>query len=490
MHPRSIANTNANTSSLQESPYRPEQLQRVLGVLESVTPERSFLFLSILFGLLFTFITPPLHVTDEPAHFYRSYHLSEGNLYGKKENNSSGDYLPSSLKFLAMEVVRDIPFHYENKLSPDTLLAQFSRPLNPDDREFADFRGSVVYSPVPYLPQVIGVSIGRLLTASPIVIFYLGRLANLIVWISLTYFAIRITPVFKWVFLLLALTPVSITLGASLSADAFTHGLSFLIIGTFLYLSIGPVQTMQRRHFAVLILFAILLGLSKQVYVLLIGLYFLIPVKKVGSWKRYLFWSVILFLSALLPMILWTLSVRGLVLANEVELAPQPAEQVRLILEKPLRYLKVLYRSIRTQEEFIIHTYVGILGWTDTPLPPGWYTSFVVAALGSALLDQSINKRVSLSNKLVLGLTFAAGVFSLAMISYVMWSSPGAAHINGLQGRYFIPFAPLLLLLMYNSTLARPLHTPYRFARLGIPVYSALLLAAALQAVVIRFYVF
>ena len=45
-----------------------------------LTPEKAYLFLGLIFGILFLMITPPFQVPDEPQHFYRAFHVSEGNI--------------------------------------------------------------------------------------------------------------------------------------------------------------------------------------------------------------------------------------------------------------------------------------------------------------------------------------------------------------------------------------------------------------------------
>ncbi|MER3433396.1 MAG: hypothetical protein C4288_08190 [Leptolyngbya sp. ERB_1_1] len=46
------------------------------------SPERAFLILSLIFGMMFIIALAPFQSPDEPAHFYRAYQLSEGKIIG------------------------------------------------------------------------------------------------------------------------------------------------------------------------------------------------------------------------------------------------------------------------------------------------------------------------------------------------------------------------------------------------------------------------
>ncbi|MCX6268974.1 MAG: hypothetical protein NTW16_16740, partial [Bacteroidetes bacterium] len=51
-----------------------------------IIPEYSFLGFSLVFGMIMLVLTPPFMVPDEPAHFYRSFQVSEFNIYKLKDD--------------------------------------------------------------------------------------------------------------------------------------------------------------------------------------------------------------------------------------------------------------------------------------------------------------------------------------------------------------------------------------------------------------------
>ena len=70
---------------------------------------------------------------------------------------------------------------------------------------------------------------------------------------------------------------------------------------------------------------------------------------------------------------------------------------------------------------------------------------------GSLTDDQAVRKigtRSSVGSKLLWTSFLVAIVFT---VQYLQWTVVGKMSIDGVQGRYFIPFAPLLLLLFSNT---------------------------------------
>lgn len=195
-----------------------------------IQPEKAFVTIGLIFGILFLLITPPFQVADETAHFFRSYQVSEGQIVAEKQKNQVGGPLPQSLVDTWQKVSSGIPNNPEIKQKPADIFSLLNLPLKSDNKIFGHFPNTSLYSPIPYLPQAAGMMLGKAFGLSPIILLYLGRIFNLLVWLLLGYISIKITPIFQWVFFLLALTPMSLFQAASLSADAVTNSLSILLI--------------------------------------------------------------------------------------------------------------------------------------------------------------------------------------------------------------------------------------------------------------------
>ena len=78
-------------------------------------PERIFIFVGLLFGLLFLIVTPPFQAPDEPAHFFRAYEISDLGIIAERQGDSVGDFLPQSLTVIVDELMADIPHNLKKK---------------------------------------------------------------------------------------------------------------------------------------------------------------------------------------------------------------------------------------------------------------------------------------------------------------------------------------------------------------------------------------
>ena len=132
----------------------------------NLAPDKAFLVIAILFGLAYLAITPPFMVPDEREHFYRAYSISQGQLSG------GTTLLPRSVVDFA-EPSRSIPGFPDRKISLRATLAAWNTPLLPGQLATADFPGASVYSPLVYLPHVVGILLGRLLQLSPLLMWAL-----------------------------------------------------------------------------------------------------------------------------------------------------------------------------------------------------------------------------------------------------------------------------------------------------------------------------
>ncbi len=257
-------------------------------------PEYIYLPIALTFGLLFAFLTPPFQVPDEPSHLYRAYQVSELNLF------KYHDSIPKSLVHLAA-ISERMKFNVAEKTSRKEILGLSSISLAPAERTYSETPNYII----PYLPQATGLFLGRIFHASPISFFYLGRILNLLAAVFFLFLAIRITPVFKWVFFLLGIMPMTLYLMASLSYDASTICLTFLFISIIFKLAFDEKQKISSRQIISLFIIGILLASSKPPYYISVFSFLIIPVQKFGSWKKFLMIFTGLVVTTLLVSQLW-----------------------------------------------------------------------------------------------------------------------------------------------------------------------------------------
>jgi uncharacterized membrane protein len=405
---------------------------------ESHRVARIVLILGAVIGLSMMVITPPFQVPDEDAHFFRAYQTSTLNLRLEKRGNRVGAelphcYLDTQLLFRGITVDRSRRVNasmHKQALSMTDNSPVFSSPILP-------------YPPVAYVAQAIGMLAGRCANAPPIVSFYLARLLNLALFLFMTTWAVRLMPVMPWGLALLVLMPMTMFQGSSISADAFTIGLSFLMI-SFLLRCAARDQRLTVRHIGLMFAGAVLLSLVKQGYSPIIFLALLIPFERFGSRMRKALVIAGLFLVTAAIGIACVLTIRdysvGLPGSNS-------AEQLRLILANPPAYVfKLVVSPFRS---FCIESFIGWLGWLDTRLPKWILVPYSLLLIAVPFAERRKFNLTRQQRLMGCGLFLLLGGI-IFTVQYLSWNAVGRKIIDGVQGRYLIPFSPLLLLQFNN----------------------------------------
>jgi uncharacterized membrane protein len=441
-------------------------------------PEKIYIVLALVFGLSLVFLTPPLQTPDEQDHLNRAYQLAELNIF---QYDST---VPASLIKL-FDTFGRLNFNPLQKTNINEILAQRQVELNPQARTALHARDFIF----PYFPQALGMFIGKMFNGSPVTLLYMGRIFNLLFAIVIIFFAIRTAPFFKWIFFLLALMPMTLYLCASLSKDAMIISLSFLLIALFLRFAYDHQKKISTTNLAMIFIVSFLLATSRSVYAILIGMFLLIPVFRIGSLKKY----IIIFMSLIITVFLATqiLALKPLFQPKAADTTqstsmrmlspdalsdptPTPIEnfersdrnsapkginssaQKSFILNNPIQYMGIVFSSLFiSQKTAHLNSFVGKLGWLNKPLPKWHINLCLLILIITALLFSNTDVKIGLTNKLIIASIFSVGVILIETGLYLTWNPVGQDYIQDVQGRYFIPYAPLFFLLLYNASLGK-----------------------------------
>ena len=455
-------------------------------------PERAFLGVALIFGLLLLFITPPFQTPDAPQHFLRGYAVSSLQLVSTLNSGHAGSILPKSLVITAQRASGNVPHNSKNKVDLRTNKQLLGTPLAPDDTAFIFFDQSALYSPVPYLPQAIGITLGKILTFSPLAIMYLARITNLAVWVLLCFIAIKITPVAKWTFFLIALTPMSLFMAASISPDAFTNALAFLVVALFLKYSIADTENILKvKQLGFLVAVATLLCLSKLVYCFIPLLLIFISSTRFRSRSTQLCFISIFIITWVATNLIWFNIGKGLYTPAAAFISP--SDQLQFIANNPMEYVRIMLITSRALWRYWLYAFVGHLGWMDTEMPDIISVCYFWILM-LAVIAGDIKKNI-LGNikKVLIALTFAASFTMIFTGIYTSWAQVGyIGVISAIQGRYFIPLAPLFFLLFYN--LAEPFLKFFSREKLAFVIgvlaflFSIFCLSVTVRVLILRYY--
>jgi uncharacterized membrane protein/Tfp pilus assembly protein PilF len=447
-------------------------------------PEWVFLALALPFGAAFLVLTPPFQVPDEEAHFRRAFEFSESRLIAVKQGDRTGDFLPAGLDGL-WESFSRLCAHPEEKTDARQILDSAALTFSAGDREFVPFANTAMRPPVTYLPQTLAILAARQFCSSVFVCLYAARTLNLLTAIVLTFLAVRITPVAKWGFAALALTPMALYEAASASSDAATNSLAFLFVAYVLACAVTEKVVLPTRSVVAVALLSTAVGLAKLVYFPLALSYALIPVSKLGSRRRYWLGFAAVVLATAAPIFAWSSLVRGVYSKPDLRFGMDAPEQLRRMMSLHPEFGRQLLATAG-RARIYGEEYLGFLGWLDTRMPNWFYFAELALLLIACLSDPGARSRMTGRQALL-----AAGIALLVcgtvlLIVHVMWDRVGTPYIVA-QGRYFIPAGPLVAVAL-GWLGARYLRGASAFAARFLPALVAAAVPVLLATSVVRLY--
>lgn len=408
---------------------------------EKINWSKIFLYFSSIFGLIFLILIPPFQTPDEPVHFYRAYQVSTGGLLSENKDGNLGGEIPTSIIELQQLINPDeISFNPQNKQGINQISTAFDIKLNSDDTVFVHFPSSAVYPPIVYLPQVIGIWVSKLLGLPAIYLIYFARIFSLAFYVFLIFKALKIIPILKGLLFIIALLPMSIQQSIAMGPDALALSTFILLVSIIFSMKFDESDIkISKKTFVVLLILCILIALSKYVYVFALLLLLLIPKEKfrfnklksiVGIW-------IVCFV-LVLSWLLYTQS------NDAASFAVDPMEQLFTIFQNPFYFIFLLFNTF-IQNELLIQSYIGIIGWLDTRLPTiaiFFFVSFIgyiLAKEATIFNNTHLIRKFSKFDLLVIITSAILMIFFTELLLYLAWHQDvNTNYIDGLQGRYFI----------------------------------------------------
>ena len=175
-------------------------------------------------------------------------------------------------------------------------------------------------------------------------------------------------------------------------------------------------------------------AMARPPYIFLLGLVLLVDNRRART-LSYMLFGIFLVLG-------WTLIVSGLV-GHSADADPQA--QFRFIISHPF---DATYAFLLAAINIPRESFVGVLGWLDVGLPTWYYiTSYVFIIL---IVFVYFPRQLAAKFKFGIILIILSH-FSIIAIQYMTWSKPGSSFVDGIQGRYYIPLAMSLTLILSRS---------------------------------------
>jgi len=405
----------------------------------NISIEKCYLISAIFVYSLFLFLLPLFTAHDELYHWFRAYEVSEGRLLSEVNDNKAYSHLPVSIAQINNEKLRNIDYRSIKE----------SLEVKTDETQtLYDMRTVAIYSPVQYLPQATGIFIARQLTDRTLIMAYFGRIFNALFAIVMIYFAIKIIPFGKRIIYTIAFLPIAIEGFTSLSADAITISTAILFISYILMLVYDKkIKIIRKRDVFIISILCSILAFCKIVYIPLIFLCFLIPKNKYKDKKWYYITNLLIVIICIFFNLGWLK-----IASSYLALYSTTSVQTTSILSHPFNYIQiVLYTFFNNFQRYIFTMLGNELGWEEFIHPLSIIpVSYLILLIINALFDKQSNNKLHIKENIVFGLvSLLIGALIFTSL-YVQFTKPGNIEIAGIQGRYFIPVLPLLLLLISN----------------------------------------
>lgn len=416
-----------------------------------VRKEVLFAVMAFIIGGIYMFMIPPYAAPDEAAHYVTVY-AESSMLLNRPAVDEKGMVL--------MDADAAVFLTSDKCPSKSTYVKYFRGILNRDaDVDLAQVptRTALNMKNLGYIPQVLGVTLARILGANAVQVLFAGRIFAILWYCFMMYWSIRLIPEWgKNILFVIGLLPMTMQLTASYNYDSVLMGACFFLISYILYLAYdeNKKKVEVKDYLLLLAALAVIMPL-KFVYLPLLGLGLLIPEEKFGGMKRKIGAAAFLCIVAVGFLMVTRLDV----LVNSVTAAAEAREGVttytlQKCLSEPAKTAAVFVRTIENNASFYMETMIGApLGWLEIPVPNIVITGFALLLFMSFIQMHSEKHKWKAAERVWMALLVLVSGFLICFALLIDWTSESAAVIDGVQGRYFLPLLPALLLAFQNQIL-------------------------------------
>jgi Predicted membrane protein (DUF2142) len=454
--------------------------------------------------LLFLVIMMPTgEPPDEPMHLVRAESLLHGELIGHRVATlnpgtgapDAGVMSDPGLALAAQGFGLLTPLA-QKKVTPPRLAMLRALPWWPKP-VFLSAPNTGAYGPLTYVPAAAGLEAARLLGLGPYAAIHWARFANTIVFVAIGGLALALARRGRLMLLVVLGLPMTLALASAAGQDGLLIALACLGVALF-------TRGDRRGDWWGAALFALVI-MQRPPYLPLV----LLPLVA-GSvgWPIRERVSASALMAA--PALLWSAAVARWVAVPLRAGAPYPpgplwpgdphrvfrssnaGAQLSVLLHHPRQAVLLPLHSLAAHWKTLSEECVGLFGFLDIPLPLPvyalWFAAIVAGLIATTIPPASASTTPALqplrARLAVLGLILGS-VLLIYLTLYMTWTPVGAVLVEGVQGRYFLPLLPILILAMprFHSLLRMP-----RTVWVGLPIAALCAGLIATPLMILRAY--
>ena len=430
----------------------------------------AFAVMTFFIGCIYIFVLPPFTVPDESAHIVTVYSKSS-KLLGKEVTDEGGKVIADSnmgLYFIREEYptkesyIRFVKGALGKNSDVITTKESLANPLN--------------VKAVGYIPQIVGVSIARILKGSGEQILLIGRDFPLLWYCFVMYFAIQIFPLNKMILFAVGLLPMTMQQVCSFSYDSVLLGLCFFLISYILWL-IYTKEVVELKDVLILVCVVSGIVMIKYIYIPIIGLLLFIPKHKINFRvdRKKIAVSMFGMLSMFEIGSKMTLITEAAAKNMQIRSDGLYKYSIGYVISNLGDTLIVVTRTVFEKISFFVESMIANpLGWVEIQLPNIIVLGFAIVLIFSAIPNHrspKITKRMMVRAGFIV--VIVSGLVLAAML--ISYTYVGADTILGVQGRYFLPVLPLVLLIVQgnkNIIVKNSIESELILAIIGLQLYT------------------
>lgn len=407
----------------------------------------AFFGMMLFLGVINCIVTKPLCVPDEEIHYARSYEISNRILGNETSDFSTVVYESGVLRKTGNISIQDACHFYTDydygNISVEETSALFE-----------------TKSTIPlycYLPGGVGIAISRLLNLPYQYIIILGRISSLLFLVMMAVIAMTIYEPLKYAIAGICLLPSTVWLCTSYSYDVWN--LAFIFVFVALCFRVRCQECGIRfRDIFLLLLLLLLFAPIKYIYITIGLVVFLIPF---SQWKNRKLFSISIISIIIISVVM--LITRGdevfsLIFSSTMDTRGDGGDPsavsytISWVIHHPIDTVLVFVKTfIEKTETFVVK---GVIGEFYNSYVPTFVTFLVIVTVILLLFVSTNNITINNSDRIKAGLIFivgSLGVYVAFMFLYSVVSQTGIGTIDGMQGRYFVPFLILLPIAMKSD---------------------------------------
>lgn len=408
--------------------------------------EFSFAALAMIIGVTYLFVIPPWSTQDGEAHFATAY-AESSILLGRDAVDEDG-------RTIVEDGIDDLAFYNPRpgKASYVTYWNGLTGQEQIMDAGTGTLREPLSMDNLGYVPQVLGITIGRVLDMTAEQIFFCGRLFAMIWHCVIMFWAIRIIPIGKLALFIIGLLPMVMQQAVSYNYDSILNSVCFFLFAYLLRLIFDKSQV-NIKDIVVVSACAVIIAQIKFIYLPICFLGFAIPSKKFGGARRKAGGILGVGIVAVVFMLFRELDrITNIFSQNSVGGTglKVPGYSLGYCVGHPIETGIIIFRTLKDNFSFYVESMLGgRLGWHhEIVIPTVIIMGFAILLYVSTLKRKRESYSVTWKEKLISVIVILA-IGGLVVFALLIGenTSLDATTIWGIQGRYFLPILPFVLLM-------------------------------------------